>query len=76
MKIEHYINVLHDYGFRELGYFSGLRTFLGCDMLITVEDYRGGYQVSIDSVAKNIGDIFYCQNDRILCILLEEYLCK
>ena len=74
MKVEHYINILHEHGFRELGYFSGLRTFLGCDMLITVEDYRGGYQVSIDSVARNIGDVFFCQNDIILCILLEEYL--
>ena len=30
MKVEHYANILHDHGFRELGYFSGLRTFLGC----------------------------------------------
>ena len=74
MKVEHYVNILHEHGFRELGYFSGLRTFLGCDMLITVEDYRGGYQISIDSVARNIGDVFFCQNDTILCILLGEYL--
>lgn len=74
MKVEHYVNILHEHGFRELGYFSGLRAFLGCDMLITVEDYRGGYQISIDSVARNIGDVFFCQNDTILCILLGEYL--
>ena len=74
MKVEHYANILHDHGFRELGYFSGLRTFLGCDMLITVEDYRGGYQISIDSVARNIGDVFFCQNDTILCEVLGEYL--
>lgn len=74
MKVEHYINILHEHGFRELGYFSGLRTFLGCDMLITVEDYRGGYQVSIDSVVRNIGEIFFCQNDTILCEVLGEYL--
>ena len=76
MKVEHYVNILHENGFRELGYFSGLRTFLGCDILITVEDYRGGYQVSIDSVPRNIGEIFYCQSDIILCEVLEEYLCK
>ena len=74
MKVEHYINVLHEHGFRELGYFSGLRTFLGCDMLITVEDFRGGYQISIDSVARNIGEIFFCQNDTILCEVLGAYL--
>lgn len=74
MKVEHYINILHEHGFRELGYFSGLRAFLGCDMLITVEDFRGGYQVSIDSVARNIGDVFYCQNDIIICEVLGEYL--
>lgn len=74
MKVEHYITILHEKGFRELGYFNGLRTFLGCDILITVEDYRGGYQVSIDSVARNIGEVFFCQNDLILCEVLEEYL--
>ena len=74
MKIEHYINVLHEYGFRELGYFSGLRAFLGCDMLITIEDFRGGYQITLDSVARNIGEIYFCQNDTILCELLEEYM--
>ena len=74
MKIEHYINVLQEHGFRELGYFSGLRAFLGCDMLITIEDFRGGYQITIDSVARNIGEIYFCQNDTILCEVLGEYL--
>lgn len=74
MKVEHYANILYEHGFRELGYFSGLRTFLGCDMLITVEDFRGGYQISIDSVARNIGEIFFCQNDTILCEVLGEYI--
>ena len=74
MKVEHYANILYEHGFRELGYFSGLRTFLGCDMLITVEDYRGGYQISIDSVARNIGEVFFCQNDTILCEVLGEYI--
>lgn len=74
MKIEHYITLLYENGFRELGYFSGLRAFLGCDILITVEDFRGGYQVSIDSTKRNIGEVFYCQNDTILCEVLEEYM--
>ena len=74
MKVEYYVSILHEHGFRELGYFSGLRAFLGYDMLITVEDYRGGYQVSFDSVARNIGEIFLCQNDTILCQVLEEYM--
>lgn len=74
MKVEHYITILHENGFRELGYFNGLHTFLGCDILITVEDYRGGYQVSIDSVARNIGEVFFCQSDSILCEVLGEYI--
>ena len=74
MKVEHYVMVLHERGFRELGYFSGLRVFLGCDILITVEDYRGGYQVSFDSVARNIGEVYFCQTDTILCELLEDYI--
>ena len=74
MKFCHYINLLDEKRFRELGYFNGLRTFLGPDMLITIEEYRGGYQVSIDSVARNIGEIFYCQNDSIVCEVLEVYL--
>ena len=74
MMIEHYIMMLHENGFRELGYFSGLRTFLGCDILITVENYRGGYQVTIDSVKRNIGEVYFCQNDDILCEVLEGYM--
>ena len=74
MRVEQYASVLYENGFRELGYFSGLRVFLGCDILIIVEDYRGGYQVSLDSVARNIGEVYYCQNDSILCELLEEYI--
>lgn len=74
MRVEHFITILHEHGFRELGYFSGLRTFLGCDLLITIEEYRGGYQVSIDSVARNIGEIYFCPNDKILCEVLGEYL--
>ena len=74
MKVEQYANILYENGFRELGYFSGLRAFLSCDMLITVEDFRGGYQISIDSVSRNIGEIFFCQNDTILCEVLGEYL--
>ena len=74
MKFYHYVNLLHESGFRELGYFSGLQTFLGSDTLITVEEYRGGFQVSIDSVKRNIGEIFFCQNDKILCEVLEAYL--
>ena len=74
MKFEHYFSILNEHGFRELGYFTGLRVFLGYDMLITVENYGGGYQVSIDSVARNIGEIYFCQNDTILCELLGEYL--
>ena len=74
MKFVHYVSVLHERGFRELGYFNGLRVFLGCDILITVEDYRGGYQVSIDSVARNIGEVYFCSNDTILCEVLEEYM--
>lgn len=74
MKFNHYYEVLQLHGYRELGYFSGLQTFLGSDTLITVEEYRGGFQVSIDSVKRNIGEIFFCQNDKILCEVLEEYL--
>ena len=74
MKVEHYVSVLHENGFRELGYFSGLRVFLGCDILFTVEEYRGGYQLTIDSVVRNIGEAYYCQSDTILCEVLEEYI--
>ena len=74
MKVEHYVTVLHENGFRELGYFSGLRVFLGCDILITVEDYRGGYQVTLDSVSRNIGEVYFCQTGTILCEVLEEYI--
>lgn len=74
MKVEHYVTVLHENGFRELGYFSGLRVFLGCDILITVEDYRGGYQVTLDSVSRNIGEVYFCQTVTILCEVLEEYI--
>ena len=74
MKFNHYHEVLESHGFRELGYFSGLQTFLGNDILITVEEYRGGFQVSIDSVARNIGEVYYCASDKILCGVLEAYL--
>lgn len=74
MRVEHYVTFLLENGFRELGYFRGLRVFLGCDILITVEDYRGGYQVSLDSVAHNIGEVYFCQTDTILCEVLEEYI--
>ena len=74
MKFNHYHEVLESYGFRELGYFSGLQTFLGNDILITIEECHGGFQITIDSVARNIGDVFYCASDLILCELLEDYL--
>ena len=74
MKVEHYASILLENGFRELGYFNGLRVFLGYDILIIVENYRGGYQVSFDSVARNIGEIYFCQTDTILCEVLEEYI--
>ena len=74
MKYYHYVSLLHESGFRELGYFSGLQTFLNSDTLITIEEYRGGFQVSIDSVKRNIGEIFFCQSDKILCEVLEAYL--
>ena len=74
MKFNHYHEVLESYGFRELGYFSGLQTFLGNDILITIEEYRGGFQITIDSVARNIGEVFYCASDLILCEVLEDYL--
>lgn len=74
MKYYQYVNLLHENGFRELGYFSGLQAFLSSDTLITIEEYRGGFQVSIDSVKHNIGEIYFCQNDKILCGVLEAYL--
>ena len=74
MKFNHYIECLLDNGFRELGYFSGIRVFLGTDLLITVEEYSGGFQVTFDSVARNIGQVYYVTNDHHLCQLIGEYL--
>ena len=66
--------MLHEAGFRELGYFTGFHSFLSVDTLITVMETHGGFQVTIDSVAKNMGECYYCYNDNHLCHLLEEYL--
>lgn len=74
MKFNHYIECLFDNGFRELGYFSGIRVFLGADLLITVEEYSGGFQVTFDSTVQNIGDVYYVNSDHQLCQLIGEYL--
>lgn len=74
MKYNQYVQLLHEIGFRELGYFNGLRTFLSSDTLITVEEHSGGFQLTIDSVAKNIGEVYYCYSDKMVCQILEEYL--
>lgn len=74
MKFNHYVESLLNHGFREVGYFSGIRVFLGNDLLITVEEYSGGYQVTFDSVAKNIGQVYYVTNDDQLCRLIGEFL--
>ena len=74
MKYHHYIESLLDSGFRELGYFSGIRVFLGTDLLITVEEYSGGFQVTFDSTTRNIGDVYYVNSDHQLCQLIGEYL--
>ena len=74
MKYNQYVELLHEMGFRELGYFNGLRTFLNHDTLITVEEHGGGFQLTIDSVARNIGEVYCCYTDKMLCQILEELL--
>lgn len=76
MSYYKYVSMLHESGFRELGYFSGLHTFLSVDTLVTVFETHGGFQITIDSVAKNIGKCYYCYNDNHVCQLLEAILCE
>lgn len=73
MSYNRYVELLLNQGFRELGYFSGIRTFLGIDLLITVEEYSGGYQLTIDSVKQNIGEVYYLTSDYQVCQVLGEY---
>lgn len=74
MKYNRYVECLFESGFRELGYFNGLRVFLGPDMLITVEEIGGGFRLSIDSVAQNIGEVYFVSSDYHLCGILEAYI--
>lgn len=74
MRFNHYVETLLNQGFREVGYFSGIRVFFGTDLLITVEEYSGGYQVTFDSVVRNIGEVYYVKNDEQLCHLIGEFI--
>ena len=74
MRFNHYVESLIIHGFREVGYFTGIRVFLGENLLITVEEYSGGYQVTFDSVARNIGQVYYVTNDDQLCHLIGEFI--
>lgn len=74
MKFYQYVGYLLDSGFRELGYFSGIRAFMNDDTLITIQETHGGFSVSFDSVKRNIGEVYFVYNDGHLCQLLSEVL--
>lgn len=74
MKFSHYVENLLENGYREIGYFTGIRVFLGSHMLITVDEYSGGFQVTFDSVKHNIGCAYYVSSEKQLCQLIGEML--
>ena len=74
MSSNHYVQLLTEFCFRELGYFSGLQVFLGEDMLITIDQQGSGFVITVDSVKRNIGFVEYVSNDFQLCQVIEEVL--
>lgn len=70
---KHYL-FLTECGFRELGYFSGMNVYMGMDTLITIAEQGGGYLVTVDSIARNIGMVEYVCNSIQLVQFLQEVI--